>query len=70
MTPLEREYGALLGLTYYDLCDEIVRAKPSPLLMYSDNQLSPIMAKYALNRAQSQAVRSATDNDAFTLVQG
>jgi senataxin len=26
ITPLEREYGALVGLKYYDLCDEIVKA--------------------------------------------
>ena len=70
MTPLEREYGALLGLTYFDLCDEIIRAKPSPLLSYTENQLKPIMANYSLNKAQSQAVRSAVDNDAFTLIQG
>ena len=70
MTPLEREYAALMGLSYFDLCDEIIRAKPSPLLTYSNNQLSPFMANYALNKAQSQAVRSAIDNDAFTLIQG
>lgn len=70
MTPLEREYGALLGLTYFDLCDEIIRAKPSPLLTYTENQLKSVMANYALNNAQSQAVRSAIDNDAFTLIQG
>ena len=70
MTPLEREYGALLGLTYFDLCDEVIRAKPSPLLTYTEKQLDPIVMSYALNKAQSQAVRSAMDNDGFTLIQG
>ena len=70
ITPLEREYGALLGLQYYDLCDEIIKAKPSPLLKYSDQQLAPITENYSLNLAQSKAVRSAMDNDAFTLIQG
>ena len=28
LTPLEREYGALMALQYYDLSDEIIRAKP------------------------------------------
>ncbi|KAF2655477.1 tRNA-splicing endonuclease-like protein [Lophiostoma macrostomum CBS 122681] len=70
ITPLEREYAALLGLQYYDLCDEIVRAKPSPLLQYKDNQLVPLIENYNLNKAQAKAIKSAVDNDAFTLIQG
>ncbi|KAL1311230.1 hypothetical protein AAFC00_001420 [Neodothiora populina] len=70
ITPLEREYGALLGLQYYDLCDEIVKARPSPLLDYSDKQLQPIIENYTVNKAQAKAVKSAVDNDAFTLIQG
>ena len=70
MTPLEREYGALLGLQYFDLCDEIIKAKPSPLLNYTEKQLGPLMVNYSINNAQAKAVRSAVDNDAFTLIQG
>lgn len=70
ITPLEREYGALVGLKYYDLCDEIIKAKPSPLLGYSQNQIEPIISNYQLNHAQAKALRSAMDNDAFTLIQG
>ena len=70
ITPLEREYGALLGLQYYDLCDEIIKAKASPLLKYSDTQIQPIINRYSLNGAQARAVQSAMDNDAFTLIQG
>lgn len=70
LTTLEREYGALLGLQYYDLCDEIIKAKPSPLLKYSESQLAPLLVNYNINSAQAKAVRSAVDNDAFTLIQG
>lgn len=70
LTPLEREYGALLGLKYFDLCDEIIKAKPSPLLNYSEKQLAPLEKNYKINNAQAKAVRSAIDNDAFTLIQG
>lgn len=70
LTTLEREYGALLGLQYFDLCDEVIKAKPSPLLKYSENQLAPLIANYNINSAQAKAVRSAIDNDAFTLIQG
>lgn len=70
ITPLEREYGALLGLKYFDLCDEVIRARPSPLLDYSEKQLGPLVANYSINVAQAKAVKSAVDNDAFTLIQG
>lgn len=70
LTPLEREYGALMALPYYDLCEEIVRAKPSPLLEYSLSQLSRIIDVYNINPAQAKAVKSALENDGFTLIQG
>ncbi|KAL9608473.1 MAG: hypothetical protein Q9167_006705 [Letrouitia subvulpina] len=70
MTPLEREYGALLGLKYFDLCDEIIKAKPSPHLEYRDEHILPLVTNYKVNNAQAKAIRSAVDNDAFTLIQG
>lgn len=70
LTPLEREYGALLGLQYFDLCDEIIKARPSPLLQYSEKQIAPLVANYKINVAQAKAVKSAIENDGFTLIQG
>ncbi|KAL4870480.1 hypothetical protein BDV12DRAFT_58703 [Aspergillus spectabilis] len=70
LTPLEREFGALMALQYYDLCDEIVRAKPSPILDYSDASLKPLAENYNVNPAQAKAIKSAIENDAFTLIQG
>jgi senataxin len=70
ITPLEREYGALKGLQYYDLCDEIIKAKPSPLLTYTDKHTEPLIQNYNVNKAQAKAIKSAIDNDAFTLIQG
>ncbi|EHY56999.1 DEAD-box type RNA helicase [Exophiala dermatitidis] len=70
LTPLEREYGALMALQYYDLCEEIIRAKPSPILDYPDSVLAPLQKTYEVNKAQAKAVKSALDNDAFTLIQG
>lgn len=70
LTPLEREYGALMALQYYDLCEEIIKAKPSPILNYSEASLRGIVENYKLNSAQSKAIKSALDNDAFTLIQG
>lgn len=70
LTPIEREYGALVALPYYDLADEVIGARPSPLLDYKDDDLVDIRRVYNVNTAQAKAVKSAIDNDAFTLVQG
>ena len=70
LTTLEREYGGLSALQYYDLCDEIIRAKPSPILDYTSATLKPLKDIYDVNDAQAKAIKSALDNDAFTLIQG
>lgn len=70
MTTTQREFAALSSLEYYDLCTEVLEAKPSPLHKYSDEKTSQMSAKYKLNRGQAQAVLSANDNDGFTLIQG
>jgi senataxin len=70
LTPLEREYGSLMALQYYDLCEEIIKAKPSPILKYNEAGLIPLVENYTVNLAQAKAIKSALDNDAFTLIQG
>ena len=67
---VEREYGALMGLQFYDLNEFIMQAAPSKLLKYANSVLDPLMQNYKLNQAQAKAVKSALDNDAFTLIQG
>ncbi|KAK4508779.1 hypothetical protein PRZ48_002518 [Zasmidium cellare] len=70
ITPLEREFGALKGLQYYDLCNQIVRAKPSPRITFSDRQISQLQDVYNLNKAQSEAINAALENEGFSLIQG
>ncbi|EHK97679.1 putative Helicase SEN1 [Glarea lozoyensis 74030] len=70
MNTTQREYAALSSLEYYDLCAEVMEAKPSPLQKYSDEKIDNLKAKYNLNKGQSQAILSANDNDGFTLIQG
>lgn len=70
MTTTQREYAALSSLEYYDLCNEVLEAKPSPIQKYSDDKINSISAKYSLNKGQAQAILSAKDNDGFTLIQG
>lgn len=70
MTTVEREYAALESLQYYDLLDEVLEAKPSPLLNYGDEAIDSVMRTYFLNRGQAKAIMNAKDNDGFTLIQG
>jgi senataxin len=70
MTTTQREYAALSSLEYYDLCAEIMEAKPSPLQNYAEDKINTLKAKYNLNKGQSKAILSANDNDGFTLIQG
>ncbi|KKA26472.1 hypothetical protein TD95_003731 [Thielaviopsis punctulata] len=70
MTTIEREYAALEALQYYDLMDEVLKAEPSPILKYSDEQIKRYMSNWKLNPGQAKAVLGAKDNDGFTLIQG
>lgn len=70
MTTIEREYAALESLQYYDLLDEILEAKPSPLLDYGADATNQVMKNYFLNPGQAKAIMNARDNDGFTLIQG
>ncbi|SMQ50457.1 unnamed protein product [Zymoseptoria tritici ST99CH_3D7] len=70
ITPLEREYGALKALQYYDLCNQIVRARPSQRIEYSEKQISNFQDVYDVNRAQSEAINAALENEGFSLIQG
>ncbi|KAI1163608.1 SEN1 N terminal-domain-containing protein [Nemania serpens] len=70
MTTIEREYASLESLQYYDLAPEILEAKPSPMLSFSDEAVEKTMKNYHLNSGQAKAILHAKENDAFTLVQG
>ena len=70
MTTIEREFAALESLQHFDLCEEILRASPSPLLNFTPERLDETMENYQLNRGQASAVLNAAENDGFTLVQG
>jgi senataxin len=70
ITPLEREYGALKALQYYDLCNQIVQATPSRRINVSEKQIASFQDIWNLNRAQSEAINAALENDGFSLIQG
>ena len=70
ITPLEREYGALQALQFFDLCQQIIKAKPSKRLHFSEKQVGTYQDVWNVNRAQSEAINAALENDGFSLIQG
>ncbi|OTB03958.1 hypothetical protein M426DRAFT_321255 [Hypoxylon sp. CI-4A] len=70
MITVEREYASIESLQYYDLMPEILDAKPSPMLKFSQEAVEKVMENYQLNPGQAKAILNAKENDAFTLVQG
>ena len=68
--PLEREYGALQALQFYDLCQQIIKAAPSKRINYSEKQVGGAMDTWNVNRAQGEAICAALDNEGFSLIQG
>ncbi|KAK4569659.1 DEAD-box type RNA helicase [Recurvomyces mirabilis] len=70
IVPLEREYGALKGLQYYDLCMQIIRAAPSKRSAGSEKMVAGVQDIWNVNRAQAEAVQAALENEGFSLIQG
>ncbi|KAI1875942.1 uncharacterized protein JN550_001438 [Neoarthrinium moseri] len=70
MRTIEREFAALESLQYYDLMQEVLEAKPSPMLSFGADAVNKVMANYRLNAGQAKAILNARENDAFTLIQG
>ncbi|KAF7532647.1 hypothetical protein G7054_g7758 [Neopestalotiopsis clavispora] len=70
MRTIEREFASLESLQYYDLMQEILEAKPSPMLKFSPEAVEKVMKNYHLNQGQAKAILNAKENDAFTLIQG
>ncbi|KAK3696024.1 DEAD-box type RNA helicase [Vermiconidia calcicola] len=70
ITPLEREYGALQALQYYDLCNQIIKARPSKRMNFSEKQIAAYQDVWNVNRAQSEAINAALENEGFSLIQG
>ena len=70
ITPLEREFGALQGLPYYDLCTQILKALPSMRIRHSERDVQLAQEAWKVNRAQSEAINAALHNEGFSLIQG
>jgi senataxin len=70
LTPILREYGALKGLPYYDLVEEILAARPSMPVKPGSHELKFTMDAYSVNEPQAAAIVGACQNEGFSLIQG
>lgn len=65
-----REYGALKGLPYYELVEEILAARPSMPVKPTIRELKFTMDTYAVNEPQAAAIVGACQSEGFSLIQG
>ena len=70
LTTLHREYAALMGLPYYDLCETILKARLAKPAWVDDADIRRMMASYGLNEPQAKAILSALETEGFSLIQG
>ncbi|CAI4211099.1 unnamed protein product [Parascedosporium putredinis] len=70
MTTIEREYATLQGLQHYDLLEEVLEAKPSPILKYSEEAVQSYMNTYSLNPAQATATPGTGKTKTITAMVG
>ena len=57
-------------MQYYDLKEEILLAKPSPLKEATESQLAKTRETYNVNEPQAKAIIAAVSSSGFTLIQG
>lgn len=70
MVTLEREYSSLKGLQYYDLCDDILSARPAPLVTISKSVAQNMCNKLGVNESQAAAIIGSSQSEGFSLIQG
>ncbi|KAK9366904.1 SEN1 N terminal-domain-containing protein [Lipomyces kononenkoae] len=70
VTTIEREYSSLQGLPYYDLCDQILHAKPASSIRADAAKIRKTQSTYNVNAPQAGAIIAAMESTGFTLIQG
>lgn len=70
MTTIEREYSSLKGISYYDLCNNILAAEPAPPVTISKERTASVCKKLGVNASQAQAIIGSSQREGFSLIQG
>ncbi|KAJ6559197.1 SEN1 N terminal-domain-containing protein [Mycena vulgaris] len=70
LSTINREYSALLGLPYYDLCPSILTPALPPLPKLNGEVIKKVMALHRVNEPQAIAISSCLETNGFSLIQG
>lgn len=70
MVTIEREFSSLKGLQYYDLCDDILQAKPADSTPVSDAAAQRLCQSFGVNTSQAKAILGSHHSEGFSLIQG
>ncbi|KAF8305662.1 hypothetical protein DL93DRAFT_2172485 [Clavulina sp. PMI_390] len=70
LSTVNREYGALMGLQYYDLFGPVMHPQKRALIKSSQRDIRETMAAYKINEPQAQAILGSLATDGFSLIQG
>ncbi|KAF7314267.1 hypothetical protein MKEN_00899300 [Mycena kentingensis (nom. inval.)] len=70
LSTVTREYSALLGLPYYDICPAILRPSLPPIQAPKKDVVQKIVSKHRVNEPQATAIASCLETSGFSLIQG
>lgn len=70
MVTIEREFSSLKGLQYYDLCGDILKAKPADSTPVSETAAQRLCQSFGVNTSQAKAILGSHHNEGFSLIQG
>ncbi|KAJ7069799.1 SEN1 N terminal-domain-containing protein [Mycena amicta] len=65
-----REYSALLGLRFYDICPAILRPSLPPIRAPRKDMVQKVMTRHRVNEPQATAISSCLETPGFSLIQG
>ncbi|KAJ6619424.1 SEN1 N terminal-domain-containing protein [Mycena sp. CBHHK59/15] len=70
LSTINREYSALQGLPYYDLCPSILKPSLPPIPKLTQEAVKKVMDLYRVNEPQAIAISSCLQTNGFSLIQG
>lgn len=70
LSTVQREFGALVGLAYYDLFPSVMDPPRRPICSVSPKDVSETMETYGVNEPQARAICGSLRTTGFSLIQG
>ncbi|ODV91135.1 hypothetical protein CANCADRAFT_12256, partial [Tortispora caseinolytica NRRL Y-17796] len=70
LVSIEREYGSLYALPFYELCNSVLQGRSSVKIRPDERQINALCKVHRCNEPQAAAVFAALNSSGFTLIQG